>query len=76
MVVFKVRDEINCSLLPLDDLEVVLFLRTLTAAINFCEKCDSTSQYNNCYYSFSSEKLMSTLKNFFSQLFISEDNLL
>lgn len=60
VLVLKVRDDINPSLLPLDDRETMLFLITLTAGINSWEKCDSVSPDNDCYYSFSSEKLMST----------------
>lgn len=60
VLVLKVREKINPGLLPLDDAEAMLFLITLTAGINFWEKCDSTSPYNDCYYSFSSEKFMST----------------
>lgn len=69
------EDDINLSVLQLDDLEVV-FLITLTAGMNFWKKCDSTGQCNDCYCSFAFEKLMSPCWNFFSPLFISEDNLL
>lgn len=67
MVVLKVRDGIHLSLLPLDDVEAMLFLIRLTTGINFWENCDSTSQ---CHYSFASEKLMSTLLKIFLSIVV------